>query len=110
MGYSEEGPQETPAAEAFEYISHLPEEAVVVFLKPRALSFYSGKRAAYVTRNVEPEEIRDLFRRMNAHYFLLCSQNEEVNDAILKKFIADHKSELRLIWHNNNFELYSDLN
>ena len=110
MDYSEEGPQEAPAVEAFEYISHLPEEAIVVFLKPRALSFYSGKSAAYVTRNVKPEEIRDLFNRMNAHYFLLCSRNEEVNDVILKKFIADHKSELRLIWHNNNFELYSDLN
>ncbi|MCX6274980.1 MAG: phospholipid carrier-dependent glycosyltransferase, partial [Bacteroidetes bacterium] len=110
MDYSEEGPQEEPAVEAFEYISHLPDEAVVVFLKPRALSFYSGKRAAYVTRNVKPDEIRDLFKRMNAHYFLLCSQNEEVNDVILKKFIVDHKSELKLIWHNNNFELYYDLN
>ena len=110
MDYNEEGPQEALAVEAFEYIRRLPEEAVVVFLKPRALSFYSDKRAAYVPRNVKPDEVRGLFRKMNAHYFLLCSQNEEVNDVILKKFIADYKSELRLIWHNNNFELYSDLN
>lgn len=109
MDYSEQGPQEAPAVEAFQYIGSMPDDAVVVFLKPRALSYYSGKRAAYVARNVKPEEIRDLFRRMNAHYFLLCSQNEEVYDAILLKFIEAHKSDLRSIWKNESFELYTDL-
>ncbi len=108
MDYAEQGPQEMPAVEAFEYIRHLPDDAVVVFLKPRALSYYSDKHAAYVTRNTRPDEIRELFLRMNAHYFLVCSQNEEVNDVILKKFIEDNKNELKLIWHNSYFELYSD--
>lgn len=109
MDLAEEGPQELPAMEAFQYIKRLPDSAVVVFLKPRALSFYSGKRVAYVMRNVQPDQLPELFARMNAHYFLLSNRNEEVNDVILQKFIADHRDRLKLLWHNVNFNLYSDL-
>ena len=86
MSVPEQGPQEAPAVEAFGFISRqLSADAVVVFLKPRALSFYSNKRAAYVTRNIKQEELRDSFRRMNAHYFLICNENDEVNDVLLKR-------------------------
>jgi len=109
MDVAEQGPQEEPARKAFEFINQLPAESVVVFLKPRALSYYSGRRAAYVTRNIRPEELPALFSRLNAHYFLVCNENEEVNDVLLKNFIAENKDHVSRVWQNSYFELYSDL-
>ncbi|MEO8085580.1 MAG: glycosyltransferase family 39 protein [Bacteroidota bacterium] len=109
MDAPEQGPQEQPAVEAFEYINNLPGDDVVVFLKPRALSFYAGRKAAYVTRNIQPDALKGLFGRLNAHYFLICNENEEVNDMMLKNFIAVHKDDIKLLWQNSFFELYTDL-
>ena len=109
MDLQESGPQRRPAVETFDFIHHLPEDAVVVFLKPRALSFYSGRRAAYVTRSISQEDLPELFNRMHAHYFLVCDESDEVNDVLLKKFVEDHKTELKLIYQDSQFYLYSDL-
>jgi len=110
MDVPEQGPQEPPAVETFDYISqHLPVDAVIVFIKPRALSFYSGKKAAYVARNITSEKLPGLFRRMNAHYFLICNENDEVNDVMLKNFVIENKNELQLIWQNSFFDLYAGL-
>jgi hypothetical protein len=109
MNVPEQGPQETPSIEAFVYISKLPEDAVVIFLKPRALSFYSGRRAGYVTRNIQPADLKNLFARLHAHYFLICRENDEVNDVLLNNFIAENKNDLKLVWQNSFFDLYSDL-
>lgn len=110
MDLAEQGPQEKQAVEAFTYIHEkLPADAVVVFIKPRALSFYSGRKAAYVMRNVAADELNAIFRRMNAHFFLLCRENEEVKDVVLEKFISENKDEVRSIWNNEYFNLYSDL-
>jgi hypothetical protein len=109
MHNPEQGPQGNSAVEAFAYISRLPEGAIVVFIKPRALSYYSGKHAAYVARNIRPAELPGLFRRMNAHYFLLCHENDEVNDVLLEKFVEENKAGLTLTWQNDLFDLYSDV-
>ena len=109
MALPEQGPNEMPAVRTFNYLHNLPGEPVVVFLKPRALSFYSGRKAAYVARNIGLDQLPALFNRMNAHYFLLCHENDEVNDVLLKSFIAGNKEKVKLIWQDNYFELYSDL-
>ncbi len=109
MDFIEEGPQEEPTIETFEFISKLPEGSTVVFLKPRALSFYSGRQAAYFTRNIIKDELPALFNRMNAHYFLLCNENEEVFDPVLINYIEEHKHELNEVWKNKYFTLYTDL-
>jgi hypothetical protein len=109
MSLPEEGPNEIPAVRTFNYIHNLPGEAIVVFLKPRALSFYSGRKSAYVARNIRLDQLPALFNRMNAHYFLICNENEEVDDVLLKSFIAVNKGKVKLIWKDNYFELYSDL-
>ena len=82
---------------------------MVVFLKPRALSYYSGRKAAYVARNTRVDQLPELFNRINAHYFLICHENDEVNDVLLKSYIAGNKEKLKLIWSYSYFELYSDL-
>jgi len=109
MSLPEQGPNGVAATSTFNFIHELPGDAVVVFLKPRALSYYSGRKAAYVTRNTKVEQLPELFSRINAHYFLICHENEEVNDMLLKSFIELNKKKLKRIWHNNYFELYSDL-
>lgn len=109
MNREEEGPNEIPAVRTFNFIHDLPGDAVVVFLKPRALSYYSGRKAAYVARNISVDQLPELFRRINAHYFLICNRNEEVNDVLLKSFVAANREKLKLIWQNVHFELYSDL-
>jgi hypothetical protein len=109
MSIPEQGPNELPAVRTFNIVNELPGDAVIVFLKPRALAFYSGRKAAYVARNISQEQLPALFSRMNAHYFLLCHENEEVNDVMLKSFIANNRDKLKLIWQDNYFELYSDL-
>jgi len=109
MSLTEQGPNEMPAARTFNFIRDLPGDAVVVFVKPRALSFYSGRKAAYFIRDIQPEQLPGLFKRMNAHYFLLCNENKKVDDALLRSFIADNNSKLKIIWRDNYFELYTDL-
>ncbi len=110
MSVSEEGPQEQPAREAFRFIAQqLPADAVIVFLKPRALSFYSGKQTTYAARNIKSDELKNSFSRMNAHYFLICNENDEVNDVLLKKYLLQHKDETHLIYQNQYFDLYDDL-
>ena len=98
-----------PAVKTFNFIHDLPGDAIVVFVKPRALSFYSGRKAAYVIRNIQPDKLAGLFKRMNAHYFLLCYENKKVNDDLLHAFISGNREKVKLIWRDNYFELYTDL-
>ena len=109
MSRPEEGPNEIAAVRTFNFIHDLPGDAVVVFLKPRALAYYSGRKAAYVARNISREQLPGLFNRINAHYFLICHENEEVNDVLLKSFVTINKEKLKLIWNDSYFDLYSDL-
>ena len=109
MSIPEEGPQEIAAMEAFDYIRHLPTDAVVVFMKPRALSFYSDRRSAYVQRTTKPQDLEELFTRMNAHYFLVPTKNGKLHDMLLEKFIEDHGDDLKLIYKNSTFNLFTDL-
>jgi len=109
MSLPEQGPNELAAVRTFNFIHDLPDDAVVVFLKPRALSFYSGRKSAYFIRNIIPDQLPGLFNRMNAHYFLLCHENKKVNDELLKTFISGNREKLRIIWRDSYFELYTDL-
>jgi hypothetical protein len=109
MSLPEQGPNEMAAARTFNFIHDLPGDAIVVFAKPRALSFYTGRKAAYVIRNIQTDQLPGLFNRMNAHYFLLCHENKKVNDDLLNSFITGNREKLKIIWRDTNFELYSDL-
>src|SRR6185436_20451292 len=94
MSHPEQGPNEKAATQTFSFIHELPGDAIVVFAKPRALSYYTGRKAAYFIRNIQIDQLPGLFNRMNAHYFLLCHENKIVNDDLLASFINANRGKL----------------
>jgi len=110
MKTPEPGPQLPHAQQAMTYIKeHLTDQDVVIFVKPRVLSFYAEKKAAYMPGLLsKPDELYASFQRMNAHYFLEC-RNKETKDERLLNFLEGNKDVVHLVWNNEQFYLYTDI-
>ncbi|MCX6290692.1 MAG: hypothetical protein NT126_02895 [Bacteroidetes bacterium] len=104
-----QGPQEPASQEAFEYIrNNIPENAVIVFKKPKALALYTGRKTASTVYYQSPDEVAEMLKDLHARYLLVNhDQDPELGDDPLNKFIEAHKDELQLTWQNSKFFLYS---
>jgi len=106
---TENGPQIPSAAIMFSFIRNLPSDIVVAFVKPRALSFYTNKKAAYVIRTISAKQNYEAMQRMNVHYFLIGTNNKQLTDLPMQKIIVSYKDKMRIIWQNGDFILYNAL-
>ncbi len=98
------GPQEKESVEAFNYIiEHTPDSSRFNFIKPRALSLYTGRRAMSHRPLQNLSEIQNSFTKNQIEYILV---NDEISDDSLKYFVKSRSSELDLIWSNPKFKLY----
>jgi hypothetical protein len=105
----EEGPQSPHAQSTLGFIKNdLPEDAVIVFAKPRAISFYTGKKSAALSRRISFVEMHNAFQRTNTHYIMIKANDEEVNDPKLREYVSVYKDELRVLWQNEGFTIYTD--
>ena len=97
------GPQEIESVEAFEYIkSNLPSDAIIAFIKPRALALYTN-RQAYIFSQQKPFQLAGKFKNHEDIYLLL---NSELQDASLENAITNYPDQVQLIWSNSKYKLF----
>ena len=99
-----EGPQEKESVEAFAFIkSNTPENALIVFRKPRALALYTGRNCWANEQTEDFTYLENRFDAVGARYILV---NATVSDETIKNYIAARKDKVRLVWENPKFKLF----
>ena len=98
------GPQEQSAIEAFTYIrSNLPENAILMFPKPRALSLYA-ERAAFADPIVKDmTKFHEQVMTAGVNYFLL---SKKISSEESVRYMRVMNSRVEKVWSNDVFELY----
>lgn len=106
------GPQEASAAEAFNYIkNNIPANALIDFVKPRALALYAERNSYHMEINQSLPAIRKNIKDANITYLLYS--DEPINffpEDSLKKYLALQDNNLILEWSNSKFKLYKVIN
>jgi hypothetical protein len=106
----EDGPQKQSSLNMLDFVKKiLPSDAIIAFVKPRALSFYSDKKTAFAVRTLTPEQNYEAMRTMNVHYYLLGKNDPQLNDKPLKNVIAVYADKVKVFWQNDDFILYNSL-
>lgn len=102
------GPQEPSAAEAFAFIKNkLPEDALIDFVKPRALALYAERNSYHMKPGQSMQNIRDNIDHINISYLLYT--DEPINffpEDSLEKYISLSDNKLVCEWSNSKFRLY----
>ncbi|MFH0866048.1 MAG: hypothetical protein V1904_07625 [Bacteroidota bacterium] len=102
------GPQEENAAEAFTYIrNNVSENALIDFVKPRALALYAERSSYHMKPDQSMQGIKENIEKDNISYILYT--DEPINflpEDSLKKFISLNNNLLVCEWSNNKFKLY----
>lgn len=100
------GPQQEVSVEAFQYVKdNTPEDALMVFQKPRVLSLYADRKCM---RNSYrgPDVIHKKFLEQNIDYILQnlwIAKEDTPLDVYIKKYGEQH---LDSIWSNSRYVLY----
>jgi hypothetical protein len=98
------GPQEAESLEAFNYIkSKVPENSVIAFIKPRALSLYAGRKSISCPPAQSLQELAASFNRHGVDYFLT---HTELSDEALNNYLKENEKNIELVWQNQKFRLY----
>jgi hypothetical protein len=102
------GPQDKDAVEAFNYIkTHIPKNAIIDFMKPRALALYTDRKGYAHSENYTLQELKNKFDEIGVSYVLY---NEPFGwyapDEVLKEYIKVYKDNLILLWNNNMYKIY----
>ena len=102
------GPQHEQATAAFSYIKNkLPENAVIEFEKPRALSLYTGRNGFHVNNTLSVDAITLNLEKAGVSYILDINEPIEIyTENNLKLYIFRNANHLKTIWSNNKFSLY----
>lgn len=103
-----EGPESTEAAEMFAYIKkNIPENSIIAFDKPRALSLYTRRSGVCLKYENTMEELRTQLDQFKASYFithtLLTSQ-------INRSLAQDSALKLQLVFENTTSKIYKNTN
>jgi hypothetical protein len=102
------GPQDKDAVEVFNYIkTHIPKNAIIDFMKPRALALYTDRKGYAHNENYTLQELKQKFDEIGVSYILY---NEPFGwyapDEVLKEYIKVYKDNLILLWNNNMYKIY----
>lgn len=97
------GPQETESREAFLQIRYrTPDTATILFVKPRALAYYTGRKSFANHRSDSAGMVKDV-ERFKPGYILI---HAEISDEVVKHYVANHTTEWMQVWGNDKFKLY----
>jgi len=98
-----DGPQDKETSQAFSYIAkNLPDSSVIVFFKPRALAFYTGKQGYADPFTQDPTVIHVQLVKINADYILIHNQ---LTSESMKRYVRVMKTRTTEIWKNRKFRL-----
>lgn len=99
-----DGPQQKESIEAFTHISrNLPDSAIVVFFKPRALALYTGKQGFADPFTEDPTLIHEQLTAVHAGYILV---HNDLTREPMKRYIRIMRSRAKEIWKNDKYRLY----
>lgn len=99
-----DGPQQESSVEAFKYIhKNVPAEAIVVFVKPRALALYSGCQSMADPFTTDLVQINNQVRNARASYLLIHSK---ITTESMKQYAGAMRNQLTKKWGNKDFTLY----
>lgn len=102
------GPQEAAAREAFEFIENNTDvNAVIAFIKPRALSLYAQRKS--LTNHPQQSEptIQSFFERNRVTYYLVTS---DLPNPSLDGYLTNEGYAVEVVWSNGKFTLLKRLN
>jgi 4-amino-4-deoxy-L-arabinose transferase-like glycosyltransferase len=98
------GPQEQSAIEAFTHIrDSLPENAVLMFAKPRALSLYAERSAFADPIIKDMTKFHEQVVAAGVNYFLLSNK---ISSEESKRYMRVMGDRVEKVWSNDVFELY----
>jgi hypothetical protein len=91
---------DTPKSrELYAYIrANTPEDAVLLFFKPRALSLYTGRPASTYPKSIDDTYVEKLITRTGATYVV----ETRAKDAIWS-YLQHHPAEADSLWSNGDF-------
>jgi 4-amino-4-deoxy-L-arabinose transferase-like glycosyltransferase len=99
-----EGPQQEETIRAFKYISaNVADSSVIVFVKPRALALYTGKKGMVDPFTADPTEIHTQLMDAGADYLLI---HEKLTREPMKRYCRLLKTRAKQVWKNRTYTLY----
>ncbi|MFC2114326.1 hypothetical protein ACFLRI_03155 [Bacteroidota bacterium] len=100
------GPQLPAAVKVFEFIKeNIPDSSVFVFVKPRALSFYTDMNCLANNKyQRNADTLDDIYKDLGVDYLL---QNvKEIKDSAMIVYLEKFEYKLDLVYENRRFKLY----
>ncbi len=100
-----EGIAQPATVELFEYVTyHTSPDSVCLFIKPRALALFTGRRAS-VYAPAGDEELLRYCTRIGARY-VIATRLFEQDRAVLQPFLARHPDRFEQEYTNRDFTVY----
>lgn len=102
------GPQEKQSQEAFRYIKeNTPPDAVIAFRKATVLPLYTDRRSIGSNRpDQNIESLAAKFSQVGVRYYLI---NAALDDPGLERFLSAYQEKVRMVWTNDKFTLYENI-
>ncbi|HNX43796.1 MAG TPA: glycosyltransferase family 39 protein [Bacteroidales bacterium] len=98
------GPQKAESEQAFDYIrENVPENAVIMFVKPRALSLYAGRAGFADPAETDMTKFHKQVVDAGVNYFLL---NNDISSEASKRYLRVMNERVDSVWSNETFGLY----
>lgn len=98
------GPQKAETEQAFDYIrENVPENATVMFIKPRALSLYAERTGFADPSVTDMTKFHKQVIDAGVNYFLL---NNDISSETSKRYIRVMNDRVDSVWSNETFALY----
>jgi hypothetical protein len=98
----------TETQQIFEYVKNeVGEKEVVIFIRPRALSLFTGRASATWHANQDDEGLLDFFRQINASYLIVGPENlDPADQTYLRDFVDRNRSLFEERFANAHFRVY----
>jgi hypothetical protein len=95
------------SVEFFDFVrSATDSNAVIVFSKPRALAFYTGRRASAPFSPADPCELWRYVAEIGASYVATGPHEPHFDVAYLDRFVDRYRADLRSVWQGRDLALY----
>lgn len=98
------GPYSPEAKAAFDYITaNTNEKDGILFAKPRALTYFTGRKTFVNTELAKQNQIDTELKQINPDYVLI---GNEITDDSTKTYFSKPLPEYKVIFENEKFKLY----